>query len=124
MSGYPPGVTGREYAIAGPDREGEAERTCGATDVTVYTMSRHHADALERLMRNADLKALTGPETISLRMIGSDVEETEIEECPFEGTVGVQWYANFETWVCPVCRTQHDNEVEFEQDPDEGRDEA
>jgi transcription elongation factor Elf1 len=27
-SNYPPGVTGREYEIAGPDREWEEHRTC------------------------------------------------------------------------------------------------
>lgn len=28
MSNYPPGVSGREFAIAGPDREFEEEREC------------------------------------------------------------------------------------------------
>lgn len=30
MSNYPPGVTGREYQISGPDREWEDERECEA----------------------------------------------------------------------------------------------
>lgn len=31
-SGYPPGVTGNEYEIAGPDKEWEEERTCSNED--------------------------------------------------------------------------------------------
>jgi hypothetical protein len=42
VSNYPPGVTGNEYEIAGPDREFEDERTCpdcdqvSIVDVTGY----------------------------------------------------------------------------------------
>ncbi len=28
LSNYPPGVTGREYEIAGPDYEGDSEEIC------------------------------------------------------------------------------------------------
>jgi len=32
MSNYPPGVTGYEYEIAGPDNEVEESRYCGSDD--------------------------------------------------------------------------------------------
>jgi hypothetical protein len=33
LSNLPPGVTGREYEIAGPDAEFVADRNCGNTDI-------------------------------------------------------------------------------------------
>lgn len=46
MSGYPPGVTGREYAIAGPDGETDEQRECpacgwsGIATVSAYAAER------------------------------------------------------------------------------------
>lgn len=38
MSGYPPGVTGMEYEIAGPDFEEEREEECPHCDTTATVL--------------------------------------------------------------------------------------
>jgi hypothetical protein len=43
MTNYPPGVTGREYEIAGPDWEKDEDETCEACGVvaTIHTEGYH-----------------------------------------------------------------------------------
>lgn len=42
-SNYPPGVTGNEYAISGPDFEKEEERMCAKCErTTLHFIAGHH----------------------------------------------------------------------------------
>lgn len=83
MSNYPPGVTGAEFEIAGPDWEREENKSCGAEDVSINAVTIDN-------------------ETISV----------VVSECPWDGDVLVQGYRHSQWWTCPLCSTQHDEDVE------------
>lgn len=121
-SNYPPGVTGSEYEIAGPDYEDVEQKVCGAEGVKLITISEAGRAAavlvgieLRRLAANLELT----PESIrseilrvQLAAAGIDAEEAEVERCPFEGGVDVQGYRGQKWWTCPVCRTEHEEEAD------------
>lgn len=80
MSSYPPGVTGNEFEIAGPDYEQEEERTCDSNDVTIKVWRRDS----EELM------------------------EVEVIHCPFtDGEVTIFGYQSERWWKCPFCGIEH-----------------
>ena len=81
MSNYPPGVTGREFAIAGPDWEGEEQRTCENTDVEVV------------------IQGVDGPVAITL------------PECPvIDFEVGAWAFGGVLHWTCPVCGREYEED--------------
>ena len=48
-----------------------------------------------------------------LRAALSDIMLADVDKpCTWEGTVTVQVYDGMEQWECPLCRHQHENEVE------------
>lgn len=135
-SNYPPGVSGREYPIAGPDKEFDAERTCGQQDVTLRVLSEYGKDRIEKAVEaldtctecrqpkfahKMDCSQRSGPTSAipAIRAFLSaalaEVEEVTVPECPFaDDDVTVQFYGGVETWTCPVCGYDHETEVEPE----------
>jgi hypothetical protein len=116
MSNYPPGVTGNEFQIAGPDKESDEVRTCGKEGVTVLTVSDLDVLYLERSieMLRAD-NAAKHPNAVTLALqrlhqIKSSIEDVEVVKCPFEGLVTVIGYQGVASWTCPLCREEHDEE--------------
>ena len=85
MSNYPPGVTGRELQIAGPDWEDEIEVTCRAKNVTW-------------LVAAAGEKGKAAPKLMDF----------DFDECPYEGAVDAWGYHRVTHWTCPACGTEHD----------------
>jgi hypothetical protein len=78
---YPPGVSGREYEIAGPDWAGEVHRTCGASVVTIK------------------VKRFDDDETMDLDM----------DECPWiDGEVYAETFQGVMSWTCPLCGRLHE----------------
>lgn len=55
MSNYPPGVTGNEYPIAGPDREWDDYRECESEGFSILTITgygKHRvAEAIEKVLQ-------------------------------------------------------------------------
>jgi hypothetical protein len=111
----PPGVTGNEYAIAGPDREFDEERMCGAKDVTIKTIDGYGQRQIERVV---GMLAEPGPNLIIathyLRAGLGQIEEVTLEECTFVGDVTLQWSEGYEMWECPMCHTSHEKEIDDE----------
>lgn len=88
MTGWnlPPGVTGREYEIAGPDWDGDIERTCGAVNVTI---------------------------TLVDKVDDGNTFTIEMDECPLiDHVVYAERYMGVTSWLCPACGTAHEEEYE------------
>lgn len=86
---YPPGVTGREWQIAGPSAEYPQQVVCEEQDVTLKIVDTR-----------------------------GKVVEVEVEQCPFEGEVDVAVYGRTTyCWTCPFCGREHEDEIE-ESGPD------
>lgn len=134
----PPGVTGNEYQIAGPDWEGDIEVQCDGDGFNTMTVTGYHESNLlaaldrirkvheevrnlpynddERLERVDVIEALRGLYAVTafINNAQGDVMDTgEVDKpCPFEGTVTAEIYQGMRTWVCPLCRRTHEDEVE------------
>ena len=118
-SNYPPGVSGHEYAIAGPDYEQDEERTCGAEDVEFTTLSAadgKRLDVATDAVRKLALLRSPTPDDHELAMeayralsaIYSDREDVTLPTCPFNGTVTVNGSGDERWWTCPLCHTSHE----------------
>ena len=83
MSNYPPGVSGREYEIAGPDREWEADQPrdcphCGAgKNVTVARVLRRHIALAEPRRRTVTFSGYRGDVWWICEECGYTVDETD-----------------------------------------------
>lgn len=118
-SNFPPGVSGNEWQIAGPDHEIDDTRECKSEGVTVKTITDFALLNLDHALEilsgfESKGKPLTSLHAVTayIQAAKGDVLEGEIVgECPFVGVVTVTYYQGTETWECPVCRTLHENEV-------------
>lgn len=133
MSNYPPGVSGNEWAIAGPSYERDEARTCGQEDVTLRTLSalgkRKIEESIEalatcpecRVMKYAhkmDCSQRGGPTTAPaairafLTTALSEVEETVVPTCPLVDEEVTVWGGDdgLLHWTCPVCGHEHEEE--------------
>lgn len=103
LSNYPPGVTGNELEIAGPDYEQDEERYCGAeVQVVPAALAKDIVESVlraqEGLRVNADVLSIL-------------IRQAEIAgECGYEGEVTVYRYQRRQWWVCPACRTSHEED--------------
>ena len=115
---YPPGVTGREYAIAGPDWEEEFWRVCGNKNATVRTISEYGKRLLEQAVAHLKMSVYDpNKASMMLQMAIGDIQEADLaEECPFEGEVIVQAFEGVLSWECPVCREQHEDDLRDDAD--------
>lgn len=108
LSNYPPGVTGGELQIAGPDVEMEMYRTCGARWVT--TVPRRIVDMmLDNVTVHFDQMTLNDfvSEVRDLRRLMDEAEDEWY--CRYEGEVLVTLYRDREWWYCPACGAEHEN---------------
>ena len=118
MSNLPPGVTGNEVEIAGA-REFDDTRECTAEGVSLMTITpygkKQIEDAIMTLVkwRSGDETAKIAPAEFILRNALADIEDVDIEvQCPFMGDVTLQYANGVTTWQCPVCRTEHEEEMD------------
>jgi hypothetical protein len=113
MSNYPPGVTGNEYAISGPEFERDEYRECPTSNVTIRTVPKQTEvrikAAIDQLRNNPRSQSQV---IMHLQFALSDIEDVEIDECPFAGDVTVQGYDGIMSWECPVCRVDHEETPE------------
>ena len=117
LSNYPPGVTGHELEIAGPDWEQDLERTCGVENVELHVFALDDMKAIRATamatgaqgkgkQRDADVMQRT------LRRALSRVLDITVT-CPFDGEITVWSYHGVSHWTCPMCGHEHsENEKE------------
>ena len=99
----PPGVTGSEWQIAGPDFEQDMERVCEAD---VETVPLHLAQEILDAVVSA--KAGGMPDTDKYAIL---IRQSFIGgPCGWEGEVTVTGYRGVLTWTCPACGTDHEDE--------------
>jgi len=130
-SNYPPGVTGREYAIAGAEAEIDQEVVCKSKDIEIHNLPSYGIDKL--MTARATLVKLTtfhfppdeqAPDTQEerrqiavevyrlLEEVGRSLSEGATVNCPFEGLVTVSWYGGIGTWTCPCCGAEYEIEAD------------
>lgn len=85
--------------------ERDAEVTCDSEDVVILTVSRLALGYLEAAKR------AERPSTYLVLAI-DDVESVAVERCDWSGIVTVSVGNEFEQWLCPMCRTLHETEID------------
>ena len=105
MSNYPPGVSGNELEIAGPDWEGEVTRTCSQTDVTLHLVTKYAIGNIRLWHTIHKDEPMTAQDILGL------CEEITVAECPCIDVEVDAWsYGGTLHWTCPAC------EHEYEED--------
>jgi hypothetical protein len=114
----PPGVTGHEYQISGPDWEDDQEVQCDAEQVVIHVSldrERRAAATAKDYVERALSAAATGDADAAARflrvalpqMAQAAPEQVHLEACPWDGVVTVQGYQGESWWECPVCGAEH-----------------
>ena len=111
---YPPGVTGNEWQIAGPEREWDETVECDSEGFTVRTISMYGRNQIDNALKELGEDPLNIHVAIArLRQALSDIETVDVDgKCPFVGDVTLQQYEGESSWECPICREVHMREVE------------
>jgi hypothetical protein len=122
MSNYPPGVTGNEYEISGPDWEGTLEVKCPNQEAQLEVVSKEMSVLLDRY-RTA-VVADDGEEVFRcLRdlkyMIVSEPKAMLTAPCAFVGEVDAAGYQGKTWWTCPLCGAENEEEPYDDYDPPE-----
>lgn len=125
-SNYPPGVTGREYEIAGGDFY-TVERTCENEEATLLVADADIKEAildvlidLARIEERLNL-ADQGDLLMRVQLVSRKVQrlENRLTEhelpCPFEGKVELEVYRTQGWWDCPTCGTHTEEVMEPEE---------
>lgn len=120
MSNYPPGVTGNEFEIAGPDREVTETRECEAQDQHFHVLTRDGRNALAELggiVAEVHDSGTVHPTTFDAilsvtRRVEREVVSVEEADCPFVGEVDVAYFRSSCWWTCPVCGSEHQIEAD------------
>ncbi len=110
MSNYPPGVTGREYAIAGPSSERDEAREVGECE----KFERMH---IEQVTKHGRYPARTYIGAAQARNVRRAVGTV----CTFAGgeVEGVTTDHTWFDWTCPSCGFENSMEVEPPEPDDE-----
>lgn len=128
MSNYPPGVTGNEYAIAGPDYEAEEDRDCAEECAEFVSLT--HVDAflgdLARRLLEAAAHGAQGSSFEAAMKSGADGVKVALGElkalavdkpCEFSGEVMVTGYGGQRWWTCPSCGSETTEDAAEMEDP-------
>jgi len=121
MSNYPPGVTGNEYAIAGPDREIEEEDwECSNDSYQVAIVPKALIEACKRFSygnyQTAEIQKRIDSITHHMFVIGMYVNDYDIDyktvKCGYFGGVIKHEYRGRIFWECPKCHHEYEYEVD------------
>ena len=131
MSNYPPGVTGMEYEISGPDYEETEAKDCD-NQQCLYVSAALVRDLIATVAQRLQVASQGGTlgadvaqkmATLSLDDLNAFVlalPDDEVEyPCEWSGDVDVQGYQGQKWWTCPRCGTEHTEEIEDEGPDDE-----
>lgn len=126
MSNYPPGVTGNEYEIAGPDSEFEEEFECWNERFEYVRIAPHvHkfcSDLGKKINRTPGVEELKNNYYRNFSLINvmfnmpSISPEIVVEECDFNGVVLKESFRGKTYWSCPKCGKDYEEDIEIERD--------
>lgn len=122
MSNYPPGVSGNEYEIAGPDAEWEEEFEC-TNDEFDYVMISPYAFkyASELASKYSRTDTLNDVKDNLYRYLShlnaclnfADITtEVQYGKCGYVGDVLKQSYRDRIWWNCPYCGKEYEESIE------------
>lgn len=107
LSNLPPGVTGSED-VFGPKGTAFETRKCEASG-EVHVYSAYIVEVLSKF-KVEDARWLAYALKTQPFGIAEDVA------CPFEGPVEVEHWNDSLTWQCPLCETNHEEDLEDQED--------
>lgn len=128
FSNYPPGVTGNEFEIAGPDYEETEEVECQESAemvpaLVIKGLAAYAAVLKERLARaileRDEFEILAVTRLLILHIEGAaSLADSSKEEgvCGYAGPADVQGYRNQRWWTCPACGAEHEEYQEDHRD--------
>jgi predicted RNA-binding Zn-ribbon protein involved in translation (DUF1610 family) len=126
MSNYPPGVSGLEYEIAGPDNEWEDEFECENLSLKYIRIPEHVFEYCssvgKRVYRTSEIAESKENIYQILARLNVMFNSPEIgrevitEECGFIGTVLKESYKNQIWWTCPNCGKGYEETIERYRD--------
>lgn len=121
MTNYPPGVTGNEPQIAGYPDPGTDVRECQADAATMtrYSVLEAIRDAW-RVPKQGELTAAEALDRLQAAIDALDTDEDGV--CAFEGPVEITYAHGVESWECPNCGHEHEDEADDGPNPDDARD--
>ena len=117
MSNYPPGVTGNEYEIAGPDKEWEDEHwecTNQKYEVAIVPQSlvRSCKKFSDGVYQTEEIEERKRNITHYMHSIRFNLQSNEIVEqtmpCGYIGDVIKQMYNGMIFWTCPRCNKDYE----------------
>jgi hypothetical protein len=121
MSNYPPGVTGNEFEISGPDREWEEEFQCENDEFEYVMISpetfefmselgnrKYRTDTFELVKKNvyhyvSMIDAMFNSSSITTQV--------QVAKCGFVGDVLKQSYRDETWWECPHCGKHYEERI-------------
>lgn len=142
---YPDGVTGNEPQIRGMD-ERTTHKECGAESEKLHIMPdsewlqlqqilsqisllrEREADKFQRGSKSAwrvtDIESYRSDIIKQVERLGNYLKQDYTEEmltgytdeCPFVGEVDTQYSDGYEYWDCPLCGTEHEEEIDMYPD--------
>mgnify|MGYP001278405177 CR=1 FL=1 len=107
LSNYPPGVTGNEFQISGPDFEQEVDQEClSDTQVVPVSLFDEMWEYVRKYLVPDDDRehVLDKLEMFNLLRSQSETEGT----CGFEGEALTLGYRGNYWWTCPACGAEHE----------------
>jgi predicted RNA-binding Zn-ribbon protein involved in translation (DUF1610 family) len=126
MSNYPPGVSGLEYEIAGPDNEWEEEFECENTNLRYVRISEHAfkycSNIGKKIHKSEGIQYLkenfyNHASTINVMFNMPDISpEVIVTECDYVGIVLKESYRGKVYWECPSCGKPYEKDIEQDRD--------
>jgi hypothetical protein len=128
MSNYPPGVSGLEYEIAGPDNEWEEEFECDNSNLRYVRITEDTFNYCSELGRK--INTTSGQQSLKegFYAYASRINamfnmpqinpEVIVTECTYVGTVLKESYRGNVYWECPSCGKTYEESIERDRRDD------
>lgn len=121
MSNYPPGVSGNEFAIAGPDKEWEEEMACSNEEFE-YVMITPEAFKFAsgfgyKIYRSNEIEFIRGNIEKFIREFNTHFNhspmtgDTQYVSCGYVGEVMKYSYRDEIWWDCPQCGKRYEERI-------------
>lgn len=125
MSNLPPGCSPNDPHIVGyPERS--AKKICGAEGVPLNVIDPWITIRARELLEQINFDVAKGRDNSTTMTLSNyrarNIYHLLLEasshtfrvdvDCPFEGEVDTEYDYNAEWWTCPICGTEHEDDME------------